>query len=202
MSASEIINQAKAAGVRLYVEDGRLCCEGEDSALDALEPVFRAHKTELLAVLSQKPRASRSAIPLPTKAQQKATLETYATKAGSAGVRETARQELVRMTTPESGERTELTPNLKRAVAMTQEVFSSPPKPQPNDGLSPAAREALRAIRKIAGGGEILDALSVADAMQVSVTAISGALVELERMRLIHPGNWSRCGTKIRLVTH
>ena len=96
----------------------------------------------------------------------------------------------------------ELTPSLTRAVAMTKEAFSQPPKPQPNDGLSPDARETLGVIRKIAARGEILDALAVADAMRVSVTALSGALVALEGKRLIQPGDWSRCGTRIKLVTH
>lgn len=90
----------------------------------------------------------------------------------------------------------ELTPDLSRVIAMTKEVFSRPPKPQPDDGLSPDAWEALGVIRKIANSKGILDTLAVADAMQVSVTALSGALVELEGQRLIQPGDWTRCGTQ------
>lgn len=92
--------------------------------------------------------------------------------------------------------------SLAGAVADTVEVFSQPPKQPPNDGLSPAAREALGIIRKLARGKGPLDALAVANAMQVSVTALFGALAELEGKRLIAPGDWTRCGTKIKLVTH
>ncbi len=216
MSAYEIFGRAKAAGVRLYVVGGKLCYEGEGGAVDALLPIFKAHKAELLALLSKAPqkesvtpapgKRGHHEIPLPTAAQQRATLECFAENALAPDVRETAKEALQLLNsaprTPEIPREGELTPDLKRVVELTQEVFSQPPKPQPNDGLSPDAREALGIIRRLAGTARILDALAVADSMGVSVTALGGALVELERKRLIHPGDWTRCGTKVKLVTH
>lgn len=211
MSAYLALDLASRLGVKLGICDGRIVATPKGAATQELRELAKEYKPELITLLSKvvglppEKKTSALSIPLPT---------------ASPAVRETAKGALrvrgvafpgVLGSPPYTREGNasyptgEITPDLKRVVELTQEVFSQTPKPpkaSKDDGLSPSARQALSAIRKLTGSARILDALAVADSMKVSVTALSGSLVELECKRLIQPGDWTRCGSKIKLVTH
>lgn len=51
MSAAEILERAKAAGVTLWNEEGALRYRGDKAAAESLLPILKAHKPELLVAL-------------------------------------------------------------------------------------------------------------------------------------------------------
>lgn len=74
-----------------------------------------------------------------------------------------------------------------------------PPLSATDDGLTMGGRETLRLIRKIVSRRGDVD---VAGLVKIFTDELRASLAELEEKRLIAPGNWSRSGTKIHLVTH
>ncbi|MFM0173192.1 hypothetical protein PQR33_28145 [Paraburkholderia sediminicola] len=53
MNISALIEEAKAAGVRVYLRDGKVKLRGPAEAMEAVKPKLAAHKPEILAYLSQ-----------------------------------------------------------------------------------------------------------------------------------------------------
>ncbi|PRX26834.1 hypothetical protein B0G75_117118 [Paraburkholderia sp. BL18I3N2] len=51
MNISDLIQEAKAAGVRLYLHDGKVKLRGDAEAMKALRPKLAPHKAEILAYL-------------------------------------------------------------------------------------------------------------------------------------------------------
>jgi hypothetical protein len=52
MSATEILAQARALGVRVTPKEGGLCVRGPKRALRQLAPILRQHKPEILLALA------------------------------------------------------------------------------------------------------------------------------------------------------
>ena len=54
MIAADLLAKAESAGVRLFLEGGRLAYEGIEAAVEMVLPEIKAHKADLLAALSWK----------------------------------------------------------------------------------------------------------------------------------------------------
>ncbi len=84
-------------------------------------------------------------------------------------------------------------------LGLLTEKLIPKPTPSKSDGLTMGGRETLGLIRKMASkSGD----LNVAGLAMVLATELREALAELECKRLIHPGDWARWDTKIKLMTH
>ncbi|RDK01624.1 hypothetical protein [Paraburkholderia lacunae] len=51
MNVTTLVNEAKAAGVRLYLKDGKVKLRGPVEAMKAVKPKLAPHKAEILAYL-------------------------------------------------------------------------------------------------------------------------------------------------------
>lgn len=56
MNISSLVSEAKAVGVRMYVQDGKVKLRGPADALKTIKPRLVPHKDELLAYLSSAER--------------------------------------------------------------------------------------------------------------------------------------------------
>jgi hypothetical protein len=83
MSAAELISSLKSEGVRLSVDaGGNLRCQGDRDKVNAILPKLKAHRPELLALLTTRAPTAASPQPMPHPGLERAA--TGATEGGMA----------------------------------------------------------------------------------------------------------------------